>query len=85
MVSDFGPLAPEANAEFVAAMEDVLDVYKRPRDEEHPVVCADLRSDGCPKQLIGETRTPITGRARETNMFDTSAMAGLKLSNSEHA
>ena len=32
---------PEANAEFVCKMEDVLDVYKRPYDEKRPVICMD--------------------------------------------
>jgi len=36
-------------------MEKVLDVYKRPYDPIHPVVCM----DESPKQLIGETRVPI--------------------------
>ena len=43
------------NGEFVAAMEKVLDVYKRPYDPMRPVVCM----DESPKQLIGETRVPI--------------------------
>jgi hypothetical protein len=46
---------PEASAEFVCAMEDVLDVYKRPHDATRPVICMDETS----KQLIGETRVPI--------------------------
>lgn len=36
-------------------MEKVLDVYKRPYDRRHPVVCM----DESPKQLIGETRCPL--------------------------
>jgi hypothetical protein len=36
-------------------MEDVLEVYQRPRDPERPVVCLDETS----KQLIVETRPPI--------------------------
>jgi len=36
-------------------MEKVLDVYKRPFDPFHPVVCM----DESPKQLIGETKCPI--------------------------
>ena len=36
-------------------MEQVLDVYKKPYNEEYPVVCM----DESPKQLIGETRLPI--------------------------
>ena len=47
------PGAP--SAEFVAAMEDVLEVYHRPYDVEHPVVCL----DECSKQLIGEVREPL--------------------------
>ena len=48
-------IPPEQNAEFVAAMEDVLDVYHRPYDEKRPLVCLDESS----KQLIGETVLPI--------------------------
>lgn len=43
------------NSDFVANMERVLDVYKRPSDEELPVVCM----DESPKQMIKETRLPI--------------------------
>jgi hypothetical protein len=45
------------NGDFVAAMENVLDVYKRPYNPAFPVVCMDETS----KQLIKETRTPIPG------------------------
>ena len=48
-------IAPEASAEFVASMERVLDVYKRPLDTRRPVVCM----DETPRQLIGQTREPI--------------------------
>jgi hypothetical protein len=48
-------IPPDHNAEFVAVMEDVLEVYHRPYDRERPVVCFDEAS----KQLIKETRTPI--------------------------
>ncbi len=47
-------IPPKANAAFVAAMEDVLDVYKRPHDPARPLVCLDETS----KQLVAETRTP---------------------------
>jgi hypothetical protein len=36
-------------------MADVLEVYRRPRDPDRPVVCLDEQS----RQLIRETRTPI--------------------------
>ena len=48
-------IPPEQNGSFVANMEMVLDVYKRPYDERYPVVCM----DESPKQLIAETKTPI--------------------------
>jgi len=43
------------SAEFVAAMEDVLEVYHRPYDPERPQVCLDEAS----RQLIGEVREPL--------------------------
>ena len=48
----------DANAGFVAAMEDVLDTYQKPRDSDRPLVCLDESS----KQLIVETRAPIPAR-----------------------
>jgi hypothetical protein len=45
-------IPPESNGQFVADMEKVLDVYKRPYDPDHPVICM----DESPKQLIRETR-----------------------------
>ena len=48
-------IPPEHNGSFVANMERVLDVYKRPFDPLHPVVCM----DESPKQMIGEVRPPI--------------------------
>ena len=48
-------IAPEANAEFVAAMEEVLEVYHRPYDPNYPMVCLDESN----KQQVKETRTPI--------------------------
>ena len=44
---------PEVGAEFVAKMEDVLDVYQRPYDPINPVICIDETN----RQLIKETRT----------------------------
>ena len=48
-------IAPQASAAFVAAMEQVLDIYSRPYDTEYPVVCM----DETPRQLIRETRELI--------------------------
>jgi hypothetical protein len=49
-------IPPEASGAFVAAMEDVLDVYTRPHDPDIPLVCLDETS----KQLVPrrERRSP---------------------------
>ena len=52
-------IPPEQNGEFVAQMEQVLDVYKRPYDPRRPVVCM----DESPRQLIRETRMPLRAKA----------------------
>ena len=59
-------IPPKANAEFVCAMEDVLEVYKRPYDPLRPVVCLDETS----KQLIGETRTPVPATPGQPRRVD---------------
>jgi hypothetical protein len=59
-------IPPEANAEFVCAMEDVLDVYHRPYDEKRPLVCLDEAS----KQLIGEVIEPIPAGPGQPERFD---------------
>jgi hypothetical protein len=57
-------IPPKGNSAFVACMEKVLDIYKKPYDPDNPVICM----DESPKQLIGETRRPIpmvrTGRSQ---------------------
>jgi hypothetical protein len=70
-------IAPEANAAFVAAMEDVLDVYHRPHDPQRPLVCLDETS----KQMIKETRTPIAAapgrKARHDYEYERNGVANL--------
>jgi transposase len=46
---------PTINGEYVARMEDILDLYAQAPDPTRPVVCF----DETPRQLIGEHRTPI--------------------------
>jgi hypothetical protein len=48
-------IPPKQNAEFVANMEDILEIYKRPYNSAFPVVCMDEQ----PTQLIKETRVKI--------------------------
>ena len=70
-------LPPKANAGFVAAMEDVLDVYARPYDPQRPQVCIDEGG----KQLIGDVREPLPVRPglprREDYEYERQGMANL--------
>jgi DDE superfamily endonuclease len=59
-------IPPKANSTFVAAMEDVLAVYTRPRDGDRPLVCLDKTS----KELTAETRAPIPMKAGRPGHFD---------------
>ena len=59
-------IPPEANAEFVYHMEDVLDVYKRPADPAYPFVCL----DETPVQLVSETRQPLPGQPGQPERYD---------------
>ena len=59
-------IPPKQSAEFVYHMEDVLEVYQRPRDPRRPVVCMDETF----KQLIGETREPLPPAPGRVERFD---------------
>jgi len=50
----------------VADMEDVLEVYERPYDEQRPVVCLDEAA----KQVIGEVREPLAMQPGQEERFD---------------
>jgi transposase len=57
---------PKVDAEFVARMEDVLELYAEVPDENRPVVCF----DETPRQLIGEARVPVAARPGKTARRD---------------
>jgi DDE superfamily endonuclease len=59
-------IPPEADAEFAASMEEVLDVYARPYDSRYPVLCMDEQ----PIQLLKETRAPIAGTKKHPRRVD---------------
>ena len=48
-------IAPREDSDFVAHMEDVLDLYKRPYAPKVPIVCMDEQ----PTQLLKETRRKL--------------------------
>ena len=52
---EYWVIPPEQDAEFVAAMEDVLEIYAKAYDPDHPVLCMDEK----PFQLLKETQVPI--------------------------
>src|ERR1700751_4889167 len=51
---EYWVIPPQADGEFVAHMENVLDTYSQPYDEQFPVLCMDEQ----PVQLLKETRKP---------------------------
>src|ERR671933_2326031 len=57
---------PEVNGEYVARMEDVLDLYAEPPDPSYPVVCLDESS----LQLIGEVREAIPAEPGRVERYD---------------
>lgn len=57
---------PAVDAEFVAAMEDVLDLYAEPPDMSRPVVCIDETL----KQLVAEVKAPLPPRPGSVEKFD---------------
>ena len=52
---EYWVIPPEADGEFAACMEEVLDTYAQPYDAACPVLCMDEQ----PVQLLKETRVPI--------------------------
>jgi hypothetical protein len=59
-------IPPEANAEFVASMEEVLEIYAQPYNKRRPVVCMDEQ----PVQLLKETRVPVAGTKSHPRRVD---------------
>jgi transposase len=57
---------PRVDGEYVARMEDVLDLYAEAPDPKRPVVCF----DESPMQLIGEVRQPIPAAPGRVGRYD---------------
>ena len=57
---------PKVDGEYVARMEDVLDLYAEAPDPKRPVVCF----DESPIQLIGEVRQPIPAAPGQLERYD---------------
>jgi hypothetical protein len=63
---EYWVIPPEADGEFVAAMEEVLETYAQPYDARHPVLCMDEQ----PVQLLKETRVPIAATKNHPRRVD---------------
>ena len=59
-------IPPESDSEFVASMEDVLDIYALPYNESIPVVCMDEQ----PVQLLNEIRPSIRATQEHAKRVD---------------
>ena len=57
-MNDYWCIPSKEDADFVACMEDVLDVYELPYNPIRPVVCMDEK----PYQLLGDVREPLPMR-----------------------
>jgi|SRR5436190_694940 len=63
---EYWVIPPQADAEFAASMEEVLDVYARPYDARYPIVGMDEQ----PIQLLKETRPPIAPTKKRPRRVD---------------
>jgi len=63
---EYWVISPEADEEFTAHMEDVLDVYSRPCDANIPVLCMDEQ----PVQLVEEVRVPVPATRNHPKRID---------------
>jgi len=59
-------IPPQQDAEFVACMEDVLDLYQRSYDSDYPLVNMDEQ----PVQLLKETRQPLPSKPGAVRRYD---------------
>jgi len=63
---EYWVIPPDQDAEFVAAMEDVLEIYAKAYDPHHPVLCMDEQ----PVQLLKETQVPIPATKTHGELVD---------------
>ena len=63
---EYWVIPPEADSEFVAGMEEVLETYAQPYDPKYPVICMDEQ----PIQLLKETRVPIAATKEHPRRVD---------------
>ena len=57
-MNEYWCISPKENADFIAHMEDILDVYEKPYNPEMPVVCMDEK----PYQMLDDYLEPLPVR-----------------------
>ena len=65
-MNDYWCISSKEDAELVACMEDVLDVYELPYNPMRPVVCMDEK----PYQLLEDARKPLPMRPGNNQKID---------------
>ena len=63
---EYWVIPPEADGEFVAHREEVLETYEKPYNPKTPV----LGMDEQPVQLLNETRSPIPATTKHAKRVD---------------
>lgn len=63
---EYWVIPPNADAEFTANMEEVLETYEKPYNSAHPVLCMDEQ----PVQLIKEVKSPIDATLEHPKRVD---------------
>lgn len=66
-LNEYWCIPPEEDAEFVANMEDILDVYQQSYDPKYPLWCMDEK----PYQILGEAREPLPMRPGDLSKTDS--------------
>lgn len=66
-MNDYWCIPPKENAEFVACMEDILDIYEMPYNPELPVICMDEK----PYQCLGHACEPLPMRPGDNQKTDS--------------
>lgn len=66
-LTEYWCIPPKEDADFVACMEDILDLYQQPYDPLHPLWCMDEK----PYQILGEARDPLPMRPGDITKYDS--------------
>ena len=66
-MNEYWCIPPKENADFIAHMEDILDVYEKPYDPEIPVICMDEK----PYQMLDDPLEPLPVRPGDIKKTDS--------------